>query len=138
MRRQTLLLRFQAQAGPPEEDPPGFEVTSEPGTVTLLDGADEGVPTEARCVTHVTMTGEGTFEQTGEITFDGGSLTLSNAVPGVLRQTPQEATAMGAVTWLVEGTGRFSGATGIVSSNFEFQTATGRATEQQVARLYLP
>ena len=55
-RRQTLLLRFEPQATPPAGDPPSFDVKSGPGTVTLLEGDDAGVPTEASCETHVTMT----------------------------------------------------------------------------------
>ena len=34
--------------------------------------------------------------------------------------------------------GRLRGATGLLSSNFEFQPATGAAIEQQVLRLFLP
>ena len=44
----------------------------------------------------------------------------------------------GAVAWAVEGTGRLSGATGLVSSNFEFQPERGTAGEYQVFRLCLP
>jgi hypothetical protein len=106
--------------------------------VTLLDGDDTDVPTGARYTTHITMTGEDTFEESGELTFDGGSLKLSTAVPGLLHESARPGTVMGAVTWLVEGTGRYEGATGMVSSNFEFRMGDGSASEQQVARIFLP
>ncbi|SDX75576.1 hypothetical protein SAMN05661080_01070 [Modestobacter sp. DSM 44400] len=138
MRRQTLLLRFEPRATPPTDDPPTFDVTSGPGTVTLLEGDEDGVPTSARYASHVTMTGEDTFEETGEITFDGGSFTLSTPIPGVMQEFPESGMVLGAVTWRVQGSGRFSGASGLVSSNFAFQTDGSGAIEEQVARIVLP
>lgn len=138
MRRQTLLLRFEPQATPPAGDPPSFDVKSGPGTVSLLEGEDSGVPTEASYETHVTMTGETTFVEDGEIVFDGGSLRLRTVGAGVIEASAEEGTLRGAVTWQTEGTGRFSGATGLVSSNFEFQPERGVAREHQVVRLFLP
>jgi hypothetical protein len=143
MRRLTLLLRFQPQATPPAGDPPALDVTSGPGTVTVLDGDDEngtgdGAPTEASYVTHVTMTGEETFEETGEIFFDGGSLRVSTAVPGIMRAVEAAGTVLGSVIWQVEGTGRFDGATGLVTSSFAIQMDGSGIVEEQVARLLLP
>ena len=138
MRRQTILLRFEPQATPPQGDPPSFDVKSGPGTVTLLDGEDAGVPTEASYETHVTMTGQTTFLEDGEIVFDGGGLRLRTVGTGVIEPSAEEGTMRGSVTWEVEGTGRLSGATGLVSSNFEFQPERGSAAEHQVVRLFLP
>jgi hypothetical protein len=138
MRRQTILLRFEPQATPPEGDPPSFDVKSGPGTVTLLEGDEAGVPTEASYETHVTMTGETTFLEDGEIAFDGGGLRLRTVGTGVIEPSPEEGTMRGAVNWQVEGTGRLSGATGLVSSNFEFQSERGSAAEHQIVRLFLP
>jgi hypothetical protein len=138
MRRQTLLLRFDPQATPPAGEPPSFDVKSGPGTVTLLEGDDTGVPTEASYETHVTMTGETTFLEDGEVTLDGGGLRLRTVGSGTIEPSAEEGTMRGAVTWQVEGTGRLSGASGLLSSNFEFQPATGAAIEHQVLRLFLP
>jgi hypothetical protein len=136
MRRQTLLLRFDPQATPPEGDPPSFDVKSGPGAVTLLEGDDSGVPTEASYETHVTMTGETSFVEEGEIAFDG--LRLSTVGTGVIEPSAEEGTLRGAVIWQVEGTGRLGSATGLVSSNFLFQPDRGTAVEHQVVRLFLP
>lgn len=137
MRRQTLLLRFEPQATPPEGEPPSFDVKSGPGTVTLLEGDDSGVPTEASYETRVTMTGETTFVEDGEMVFDGGGLRIRTVGAGVIEPSAEEGTLQGAVTWQVEGTGRLSGATGLLSSNFEFQPGRGTAVERQVVRLFL-
>ncbi|MEK6443774.1 hypothetical protein [Pseudonocardia sp. T1-2H] len=138
MRRQTLLLRFEPQATPPAGDPPRFDVKSGPGTVTLLDGDDSGVPTEASYETHVKMTSETTFDEDGEMVFDGGGLRLSTVGAGVIESSAEEGTLQGAVTWRIEGTGRLDGATGLLSSNFEFHPEQGTAVEHQVVRLFLP
>jgi hypothetical protein len=138
MRRQTLLLRFEPQATPPEGDPPSFDVKSGPGSVTLLQGDDSGVPIDASYETHVTMTGDTTFVEDGEMVFDGGGLKLSTVGAGAIEPSAEEGTLRGAVTWQVEGSGRFSGVTGMLSSNFEFQPERGTAVEHQVARPFLP
>jgi hypothetical protein len=138
MRRQTLLIRFEPQATAPEGDPPSFNVKSGAGTVTFLEGDDSGVPTEASYETHVTMTGETSFDEEGEVLFDDGGLRLSTMGAGVIEPSAEEGTLQGSVTWQVEGTGRFSGATGLLSSNFLFEPERGTAVEHQLVRLFLP
>ncbi len=138
MRRQTLLIRYEPQATPPAGDPPSFDVTSGPGTVTLLEGDDTGVPTEASYQTHITMTSQTTFREDGELVVDGGGLQLETVGSGTLEPSAEEGTFRGSVIWKVEGTGRWSGATGLLTSNFEVNPNTGAAVEQQVVRLFLP
>jgi hypothetical protein len=138
VRRQVLLIRFEPRATQPEGNPPSFDVTAGAGTVTLLEGDDAGVPSEASYTTHVTMTGESTFDEHGELTVDGGGLRLQTVGSGTIQPSAEEGTVRGAVTWQVEGTGRWNGATGLLSSNFAFQPATGAATEHQILRLFLP
>ena len=138
MRRLTLLLRFEIQATPPAGDPPAFDIKSGPGTVTLLEGDASGVPTEASYETHVTLTGDTSFIEEGEMALDYGTLRLSTVGAGVLEPTPEEGVSKGAVIFQVVGAGRLSGATGLLSSNFEFQTGSGTAVEHQVLRLFLP
>ena len=43
----------------------------------------------------------------------------------------------GSVIWQAVGTGRLEGATGLVTSNFEFRPEQGTASEHQVLRLFL-
>jgi hypothetical protein len=137
VRRQILLVSFQPQATPPSGDPPAFDVKSGPGTVTLLSGDDQGVPTEISYETHVQMTGETTFVEDGTITVDGGGLRVTTVGTGVIEPSPEEGTLRGSVIWDLTGTGRLSGTTGLLTSNFEFTPEQGTAFEHQVLRLFL-
>jgi hypothetical protein len=138
MRRLILLLGFETQTTPPTGDPPSMNVNSGPGSVTILEGDGSWVPTEAAYETRVTVTGETTFVEAGEIVFDGAGLQLTTIGAGVIEPSAEEGTLRGAVTWQVEGTGRLSGATGLVSANFEFRPERRDATEYHIVRLFLP
>jgi hypothetical protein len=140
MRRQTWQLRFQPKAAPPAGEPPTFEVRSGPGTVVLLEGEGEGfgVPSEASYVTTVTMLDETALLEQGTMTLDGGTLELSTIGTGLLEPGPHEGSQRGAVIWRLEGTGRFAGAAGILSSVFGGHPDEGTVVENQIAHLYLP
>jgi hypothetical protein len=138
MRRLTLLLRFELQATPPAGDPPSFDVKSGAGTVTLLEGDPSGVPTGASYETHVTLTGDTSFVEEGEMALDYGTLRLSTVGAGILEPSGEEGLSKGAVTFEVVGAGQLSGASGLLTSNFEFRNDTGTAVEHQVVRLFLP
>ena len=96
------------------------------------------MPTAASYATHVAMTGETTFVEDGEIAFDCGGLRVRTVGTGVMEPSAEDGTLRGAVTWEVEGTGRLTGATGLVTSNIELAPERGTAAEQQVVRLFLP
>jgi hypothetical protein len=136
--RQTLLLTFRPQGTPPTGDPPSFDVESGPGTVRLLEGDGSTVPTEASYENHVTLTGETSFVEEGRMQFGNGGLRLTTVGEGVIEPSAEEGVLRGAVIWRVEGTGGWSGTTGLLSSNFLFRPDTGTAEEQVVARLVLP
>jgi hypothetical protein len=138
MRRQILLVRFELQATPPAGDPPGFDIRSGPGTVTLVEGNVSGVPTEVSYETHVTLTGENSFLEEGEMAFGYGDLHLSTLGAGVLQPSGEEGISRGAVIFDVVGGGRSSGVTGLATSNFVFDTGKGTAVEHQVLQLFLP
>jgi len=138
MRRQILLVALQPRTTPPTGDPPAFDVKSGPGTVTFLAGDDQGVPTEISYETHVTMTGETTFLEDGVITVDRGELRVSTVGAGVIEPSGEEGTLRGSVIWDLVGSGRMSGATGLLTSNFEVHVDQGTALEHQVVRLFLP
>lgn len=136
MRHQTWQLRFQPQAADPAGEPPTFEVKSGPGSVTLLAGDDTDVPTEASYVTRVTMLDETALHEEGTLTLDGGTLELSTIGTGVLEPGPTQDSIRGAVIWRLTGTGRFAGATGILSSVFGTD-ADGTIVENQIAQVHL-
>lgn len=83
------------------------------------------------------MTGETTFLEDGEIAVDGGGFRLQTVGTGTIEPSAEEGTLRGAVVWRVEGTGRMSGAVGLLSSNFEFRPTRGTAIEQQILQLIL-
>jgi len=138
MRRLTLLIRFEPQATAPSGDPPRFDVKSGPGTVTLVEGDDSDLPAAASYETHVTMADGIHFLEEGEMTLDGGGLQISTVGSGVLEPSAETGTLRGAVTWQVEGTGRWSGTSGLLTSNFELQPESATSVEHQVVRLFLP
>jgi hypothetical protein len=138
MRRRVLLLRFEPQATAPSGDPPAFDVKSGPGTVTVLEGDHSEAVAEASYESHVTMTDAAHFVEDGELTLDGGSLRVSTVGSGVLEPSAEEGTIRGAVIWQVEGTGRWGGASGLITSNFELRPEAGTSGEHQVVRLFLP
>jgi hypothetical protein len=136
--RQTLLLTFQPQGTPPAGQPPSFDVKSGPGSVRLLDGDGSAVPTQASYETHVVLTGEMSFTEEGNLTFEDGGLRLTSVGEGVIEPSAEEGVLRGAVIWRVEGTGGWSGATGLLTSNFLFRPDNGTAEEQVVARIVRP
>ena len=83
----------------------------------LLEGDEAGLPTEASYESRVEMTSESTFLESGFLSFDDGGLRLSTLGNGTLEPSAEEGTLQGAVLWRVEGTGRFEGATGFLSSS---------------------
>lgn len=137
MRRLTLLLRFEPQAVPGDTADVTFTVKSGGGAITVLDGADGDVPATASYETHVRMTGETSFVETGTYTLDGGGLTISTVGEGVMEPSPEDGALQGLVTWRVQGTGRYASAAGTVASSFVFEPERGVAVEHQVVRLFL-
>jgi len=138
MRTQTILLSFEPQGSPPSGDPPSFDVKSGPGQIRLLEGDETGLPADASYESRVEMTGESTFVENGFLSFDDGGLRLSTIGSGALEPSAEEGTLQGAVLWRVEGTGRYEGATGLLSSCFAVNPESGAGTEKQILRLFLP
>lgn len=71
----------------------------------------------------IVQTGDTSFTESGTITFDDGgdALTFSTVGQGVIDGTP-ETVLRGAVIWRVDGgTGRYQGASGLITSNFSIQ-----------------
>jgi hypothetical protein len=86
----------------------------------------------------VAMTGEGTFDETGTITYGtAGTVRFRTVGRGVIAASPLEGLQRGAVIWEVAGgDGRFSGATGLITSNFSVN-AEGEVIDNQFAQLFV-
>jgi len=104
-------------------------------------GAVEGVRggEQATLEARVERFGDGTFVEEGEITYgSAGKVTFTTHGRGWVTPAPTPGAVYGAVIWTVTGgAGRFSGARGLITSNFAV-SATGDVVDHHVARLLLP
>jgi hypothetical protein len=87
----------------------------------------------------VQITGEGTFLESGRITYGGaGSVTFRTVGHGVLGPSGIEGYQRGAVIWeITGGTGQFAEATGLITSNFSVGPH-GEVVDTHVTHLLLP
>ncbi len=86
----------------------------------------------------VVMTDDG-FTETGTIEYAGrGSLKFENIGLGHMAPSAVSGLNHGAVLWTItEGDGEFSGATGIITSNFTFSDE-GDVVDNEYVRIYTP
>lgn len=84
----------------------------------------------------IVMTGDG-FDEVGTIRYGGrGSLKFNTVGVGHMAPSAVSGVNHGTVMWLVtEGDGEFSGASGLITSNFTF-TEQGDVVDNQYVRLY--
>jgi hypothetical protein len=133
-----MFAEFADQATAPAGDPPSLTVHGESTRIEALDGY---APARAEFDTKVTMTGETAFDEEGTMTFDGAGdgIGFTTLGAGYLGPSPEEGLLQGSVIWRVEeGRGRFSGATGLITSNFLMNAESGEVAEKQVIALFLP
>jgi len=97
---------------------------------------EPGTPTFAAMVERF---GDGTFVEEGEITYgSAGKVTFTTQGRGWVAPAPTPGAVYGAVVWTVTGGGgRFTGARGLITSNFAV-SPTGDVVDHHVARLLLP
>jgi hypothetical protein len=81
----------------------------------------------------------GSFVEAGTITYGGmGRVSFVTAGTGTVGPSPIAGWVHGAVMWIVTGgDGQFSGARGLITSNF-VASAQGEVVDNQFARLYVP
>ncbi|MCH8298375.1 MAG: hypothetical protein IH873_09925 [Chloroflexi bacterium] len=86
----------------------------------------------------VVLTGDG-FDEVGTINYTGrGSLKFKTVGVGHMAPSPVPGINHGTVMWsITEGDGEFSGATGLITSNFTF-SEQGDVVDNQYVRLYTP
>ena len=133
-----MFAEFQDQATAPEGDPPSLTVHGESIRILSLEG--DG-PESAVFDTSVTMTGETSFDEQGTMTFGDGAdrIRFSTMGEGFLGPSPDEGLLHGSVIWRIEdGDGRFAGATGLITSNFQMNAESGEVAEKQVIALFIP
>ena len=82
---------------------------------------------------------DGSFIEAGTIAYGtAGSIVFETIGRGWVGPAPGGSGVVGGVLWRVaEGTGRFAGAEGLITSSFTV-SPTGEVTDNQFTRLYLP
>ncbi|PCJ69309.1 MAG: hypothetical protein COA62_11865 [Rhodobiaceae bacterium] len=112
-------LRFEGKVSPQDEmgENMGIEATA-----TLGLGSDPAIGAPGASVQFnalVTNDMDGSFTIHGEVVLAGGTLALTSAGSGTMKETPDPTLQQGTLTCQVEsGTGSFSGASGTVTLNF--------------------
>jgi hypothetical protein len=148
VRELVFALEFRGKAGPV----PGTEGKRQArttassqllSTVLRAEGIDahinlgggETAVLEAR----VQRFGDGTFVEEGTIRYGAaGGITFETIGRGWVGPGPAPGSAVGGVLWkITAGDGRFSGAQGLITSNFTV-TAAGEVVDDHFARIYLP
>ena len=106
------------------------------GVETALESERDGAATFE---SEVEIIGEGTFVESGSITYGtGGKVTFKTVGRGILGASGVMGLQRGAVIWEVTGgEGQFAGATGLITSNFRVG-AEGEVVDNHFARLFLP
>ena len=89
-------------------------------------------------VSEVVLADDG-FDEVGTISYAGrGSLKFTTIGKGHMGPSAVSGINHGAVLWnIAEGDGEFSGATGLITSNFTF-SAEGDVVDNQYVRIYTP
>ena len=112
-------------------------------TVLAADGVHsrvEAVGGEAATLeSRVERFDDGTFVEDGTITYgSAGTITFDTIGRGWVVSAPDGRGVLGGVVWRIrEGTGRFAGAQGVITSNFTV-TPAGEVTDNHFVRSYLP
>jgi hypothetical protein len=148
MRELVFALQFKGKARPVEGATGKLAAkTTASGLVLRTSLTPKGVQAKsdsrpgprATFESEVQITGEGTFVESGRIRYGkAGSLTFKTAGQGILGESEVGGLQRGAVIWeVIEGTGQFAGAAGLITSNFTVG-AKGDVVDNHYARLFLP
>ncbi len=144
----VYAMQFRGQAAPTSGSPPTMmvsavgrscSITSAVGPGGLESSISPASGGEARFDSQVTMTGDGSFLESGTITFgEGGhSLTFSTVGQGHIGRSPEEGVNHGSVIWRIDGgQGQFEGATGLITSNFTLN-GDRQVTDHQVGVIFV-
>ncbi len=144
----VYAMQFKGTASPVSGSPPTFKVaatspscsiTSQAGPGGLESNIQPMGSGRASFESQVTLTGDGSFDESGTITFGegGNSLRFSTVGEGHIGPSPESGVNHGAVMWRVEGgEGQFEGATGLITSNFTFSEAR-EVVDNQFGLIYV-
>ena len=145
MRELVFALEFRGTAGAGADGTRRARSTAPSQSLTTVLGGG-GVHAETKALdgeqavleSVVERLPDGSFVEEGTITYGrAGSVTFATVGRGTVAPAPVAGWMSGAVMWTVTGGGgTFSGATGLITSNFTV-SAQGVVVDHHVARLYL-
>jgi len=148
MKELVFALEFRGSAAPVPGSQNRLRATTSAPSQTLRsvlkpDGVQPGIEPgggdSAAFESEVEIIGEGTFLEAGSITYGkAGRITFKTVGHGVLGPGPLPGLQRGAVIWeITGGEGRFTGAQGLITSNFTVG-AEGEVTDDHFVRMFLP
>ena len=139
MQRLTILTHFRGSAAEPSGEPPQTDPRASSVSVEVVqDGGSVDLIERASYENHATFTSESTFAETGSIRYDDSELQITTLVDGTLGPSAQPDVLHGAALYRITGgSGRFDGASGLITSNFLLHPATGEFEERQVTVVFL-
>jgi hypothetical protein len=148
MKELVFALQFKGKARPVEgvdgklaaKTTAGSQVVRTTITAKGVQSRSESKPgARATFESEVQITGEGTFVESGRISYGkAGRVTFKTVGQGVLGPSGVDGLQRGAVIWeVVDGTGQFAGAAGLITSNFTVG-AKGEVVDNHYLRLFLP
>jgi hypothetical protein len=142
MLRLTISADLRGEAAEPAGEPPQTEPRASSVSVEAVaaDGSKFAIDRMAY-ENHAIFTGESTFTESGTIVTSGpdGELDIVTVGEGTLGPSADAELLHGTVMYtIVEGRGRFEGATGLITSNFLLEPARGQYVEKQVTIVFLP
>jgi hypothetical protein len=141
MQRLTILTHFRGTAAEPSGEPPQTDPRASSVSVEVVqeDGSGDRIE-RASYENHATFTGASTFAETGSIRYDDhDELQIATLSDGTLGPSPQPDVLHGAALYRITGgSGRFQGASGLITSNFLLRPAEGEFEERQVGVVFLP
>ena len=148
MRQLSFVLQFHGSAAPIAGSAQTLEARTTAATQTFRTvlGAD-GIQAVleapgggyAAFTSRVVVNSDGTFDETGTITFGSlGTVEFKTLRKGYMFPSGIEGLQPGGVLWEVtRGTGQFTGATGVITSNFSV-SSDGTVVDNHFAVFYLP
>jgi hypothetical protein len=148
MRQLSFVLQFTGSVAPVAGSSQTLQAQTSTTnqtfrTVLGANGIEAAVDTpgggHAAFTSRVVANADGTFDETGTITYgDLGAVEFRTLGQGYMFPSGIEGLQRGGVLWEVtRGTGRFTGATGVITSNFSV-AADGAVVDNHFAVLYLP
>jgi len=148
MKELVFALEFNGSAAPvPGSDNKLRAKTSATGqtlrTVLKPDGVQAAIEPaggdSASFESEVEMAGEGSFLESGRITYGpAGSVSFKTVGRGIIGPGPLPGLQRGAVIWeITGGQGRFAGAQGLITSNFTVGEQ-GAVTDDHFVGMFLP